>query len=118
MNVKWQVIYYVDEIGNNPVKKFLDKLAKKQQGKILRIIQYIQEYGLQSVIPHIKKLTGTPFWEIRILGKDNIRIIYVLPVSNQVLVLHGFIKKKQKTPLKELEIASSRYKSWKLNLDE
>jgi phage-related protein len=64
---------------------------------------------LQSVLPHIKKLRGTPLWEIRILGQDNLRVIYVVPYLDTVLVLHGFIKKTQKTPKKDLEVALSRY---------
>jgi len=63
-----------------------------------------------SVIPHIKKLTGTPLWEIRILGKDNIRIFYALMSKNGIIVLHGFIKKSLKTPSREIEVALHRYK--------
>lgn len=91
---------------------FLDTLESPTQSKLLRILHNIEEYGLQSVIPHIKKLSGTPFWEIRVLGKDNIRVIYVVPAKLQVLVLHGFIKKSPKTPPKELEIASSKYQEF------
>ena len=69
-------------------------------------------YGLSSLLPHVKKLTGTPLWEIRILGKDSIRILYVLIQEENVLVLHGFIKKTQKTPTKEIELATNRYGKW------
>lgn len=109
MNNKWKVIYYISTNGENPVSDFLDTLQKQTQSKLIRIFRNIEEYGLQSVIPHIKKLSGTPFWEIRVLGHDSIRIIYVVAVEFQILVLHGFIKKTQKTPLKELEIAKKRY---------
>ncbi|EKD91130.1 MAG: protein of unknown function DUF891 [uncultured bacterium] len=105
---KWQVIYF-KENGANPVSDFLDSLNSEQQSKVLRIFHHIKEYGLDSAIPHLRKLTGTPFWEIRVLGKDNIRVIYVVPTEKLVLALHGFVKKKQKTPSKEIEIASRRY---------
>jgi phage-related protein len=104
--------YYISSRGENPVKEFLDSLQENQQAKILRIFQYIEEYGLQVVLPHIKKLAGSPLWEIRILGKDNIRILYIIAEKNAILVLHGFIKKKQKTPHKEIDIAINRYKIW------
>lgn len=113
MDIKWQVIYFIDSQGNNPVSEFLDSLSDDQQSKVLRILHNIREYGLNSVIPHLKKLSGTPLWEIRILGRDNIRVIYVVPDRLKVLVLHGFIKKKQKTPPKEIEIALDRLKSIK-----
>lgn len=105
----WKVTYYLTKNGDNPVSDFLDTLQAQPQSKLLRIFSNIEEYGLQSVIPHIKKLSGTPFWEIRLLGQDNIRVIYVVPTQLQVLALHGFVKKSQKTPTKELKIASNRY---------
>lgn len=67
---------------------------------------------LQSVIPHVKKLSGTPFWEIRILGRDNIRTIYAVPEQKQVLILHGFVKKSPKTPTKEIKIALNRFQEY------
>ena len=72
----------------------------------------MKDYGISSVLPHVKKLTGVPLWEIRILGRDNIRVFYVMPTGHTVLVLHGFIKKKQKTPLKEIAIAIGRLADW------
>ncbi len=114
MDLGWKIIYYTSPSGDNPVSDFLDTLEQNSQSKILRVLHNIQEYGLDSVIPHIKKLTGTPFWEIRILGQNSIRIIYVVPVKFQIFVLHGFKKKTQKTPLKELEIASRRYNEYVL----
>lgn len=114
MDKKCQVVYFVDSKGNNPVSEFLDILSGNQQSKILRILHNIEEYGLSAVIPHVRKLSGTPLWEIRILGHDNIRIIYVIPDKFRVLLLHGFIKKKQKTPPKEIEIALNRLKLWQI----
>lgn len=116
MNPKWRVIYYVSPEGNNPVKAFLDGLTKQAQSKLLRIFDHIEEYGLQSVIRHIKKVSGTPFWEIRILGQDNVRLIYVIPTLFCILVLHGFTKKTQKAPLKELKIVSKRYQQYLLSI--
>lgn len=105
---KWEVIYYTSPSGGNPVSDFLDSLDKQTQSKLLRIVANIEEYGLLSVIPHIKKLSGTPLWEIRVLGKSNARVIYVVPTKTKVVLLHGFIKKSNKTPSKEINIALVR----------
>lgn len=110
-----KVYYYISASGENPVKKFIDCLSPLQQTKILRIFQTIEVYGLQSILPHCKKLTGTPLWEIRILGKDNIRILYVVSQKERVLVLHGFIKKTQKTSKSELMTTLNRLKEWEKN---
>jgi len=48
-----------------------------------------------------------------LLGKDNIRIIYLTKTKTSILTLHGFVKKKQKTPQKEINIALERYEVWK-----
>lgn len=106
------IYYYISPAGSNPVKQFIDSLTPQQQTKILRIFQYIQEYGLAAHLPQIKKLTGTSLWEIRVLGKHNLRILYVIPKENLALILHGFIKKTAKTPKKELKAALNRYQEW------
>lgn len=95
----------------SPIKEFIDQCPTQQQVKILRILQYLQEFGPTSAIPNSKKLKGTPLWELRILGKDNIRIIYAPLGKNKVVVLHIFLKKKRKTPRKEIELAFRRYKN-------
>ena len=110
-----KVTYYLTPKGDNPFAKFLDLLEHKQQTKVLRLIMQIEEYGLISVLPHTKRLLGTPFWELRILGKDNLRVIYVIPHKDSVLVIHGFNKKTQKTPLREIQTALKRFREWQLN---
>lgn len=115
MTQHYSVYYYISPSGDNYISAFLDSLTQKQQAKILRILQYIKEYGLSAVLPHTKKLTGTPLWEIRILGRDNIRVFYAVPLKNTILILHGFLKKSQKTPVHELQIAVTRYEQWKNN---
>lgn len=107
-----QVVYYTSVKGSNPVKDFLDSLQKSQKAKVFRIFQAYQAYGLTAIVPHTKKLRGIPLWEIRVLGKDNIRVIYLVQTDTSILVLHGFIKKTQKTPPKELSIALERYDEW------
>ena len=108
-----KVLYFISASGENPVSSFIQSCNKPQQVKIIRILKTLEEYGLQAIIPHVKKITATPFWEIRILGKDNIRIIYVISIRNNILLLHGFIKKSQKTPIKEIGICYKRYEEFK-----
>ena len=112
---KTTIIYYASPTSDNPVSDFLDRLTSIQQAKLLRIISYAEIYGLQSILPHVKKLSGTPLWEIRILGKDNIRAFYAVVHNNSIIILHGFIKKTQKTPPREISLALSRVKEWLQN---
>ncbi len=107
-----KVIYYTSTEGQNPPRRFIESLSERQQRKIIRLLTSIQEYGLIAAIPHIKKLTGTPLWEIRILGQDNIRVLYASVLSDSILIVHGFVKKSQQTPRKEIETALNRLKVW------
>lgn len=108
MTNSFKVIYYISPSGRIPVKEFLDTAGTKLKTKALRILMTIEEYGLQAIIPHVKKLTGTSLWEIRILGGDNVRILFVTQLERQILLLHAFIKKTNKTPAKEIAIALKR----------
>jgi phage-related protein len=112
-----KIYYFISSSGVNPVKDFINSLGYKQKIKIFHIFKLIAEYGINGVRQHIKKLSGTYLWEIRILGKDNIRILYVIPQKDIVLLLHGFIKKTQKTNPKEINIAIKRYRQWFLTND-
>ena len=101
--------FFLDHRGKNPVGDFLDE-NKNIKIKAMMIFHNITEFGLISVIPHIKKLSGLPLWEIRILGKDKARILYVSEIKDEIILLHAFKKKTQKTPMKEINIAIKRLK--------
>jgi len=118
MKTPYRIFYYTSTKGIIPAKKFLDSLEKSTKVKVFRIFQFYQSYGLTSIIPHTKKLKGYPLWEIRIRGKDNVRIIYAVYTKSSIIVLHGFLKKTQKTPQKNISIALERYKDWKKRFDK
>lgn len=101
------ISFYIDHRGRNPVGDFLDK-NKRIKIKVTMIIKNINEFGLISAIPHLKKLTGLPLWEIRILGKDSARILYAHSDGEKIVLLHAFKKKTNKTPKKEIDIAMRR----------
>lgn len=75
------------------------------------ISQLIEEFGLERVRePHVKRLRG-PLWEMRMKGKDGIsRALYVTAVGMRVVVVRVFVKKTQKTPKREIELALKRAK--------
>lgn len=111
---KWKIELYENAKGEKPVEEFFSSLEAKAMLKIKRAIELLEIFGLEGGYPHIKKLTGTDFWEYRILGSDSIRIFYVAMTGRMFLVLHGFKKKKQKTPVKEIKIAEERLGEYRL----
>lgn len=103
----WNVIFYEKENGTTPVQKFLDKLPVKHHAKALRDIDVLQKYGTALTEPHVKHIDGK-LWELRIKSASNIsRIFYFVPIGKTIVLLHGFIKKKQKTPSKEIKTATN-----------
>src|SRR3972149_4745143 len=104
----YKVSFYAPLGKTSPIKKFLDSCQPSLRTKILRQLRYVEEYGLNPAIPNIKKITNTSLWELRILGRDNIRIICVSQPEREVKVLHIFRKKKQKTQTNELNLALKR----------
>lgn len=108
MEEKWKIMLYKTPQGDAPVKEFIDSLELKAQSKVRNTINLLRDFGTKLGSPHIKKLTGTQLWELRILGSDSIRILYIAITGKTFLLLHGFKKKKDKTPLKEIRMAEDR----------
>lgn len=105
---KWKVILYRNSSGDYPVQEFIDSLEIKAQSKVKDTIKLLQEFGIQLGLPHVKKITGTQLWELRIVGSDSARVLYVAMTGKTFVLLHGFKKKKDKTPPKEIKIAEDR----------
>lgn len=74
MEEKWKVKVYETLNGDKPVEVFLNALDEKARLKISRTFELLEQFGLEGAYPHAKKLTGSPLWELRILGSDSIRI--------------------------------------------
>ena len=87
------------------VETFLESLNEKEIAKTIRTIELLEEFENNLGMPHSKHLTDG-LLELRIRGKREIRILYCFN-KNKALLLHAFIKKTQKTPEKELNIAKT-----------
>ena len=114
MENRWTVQFYKTINDESPVEEFITRLDIKAQNKAFEVLVLLQEYGINLRMPHAKKVIGTPLWELRIIGKDNIRIFYVTQTGKAFLILHAFKKKKQKTDKKEIKIALDRFTDHKL----
>lgn len=113
MNPLSSVEYY-NQNGRYPVLDFLRSLSAKEQAKIIREIDLLEEFGLALGMPHIRKMQGTDdIWELRIKhSSNNFRIFYFCFSDNRFILLHGMRKTTNKTPVKELKLASARKKRY------
>ncbi len=105
-NMSWKVDFY-----NDKVKQEIIGWPKRLRIKFLRVVELIEEMSPQSVgMPHIKALKQGLF-EIRVKSDEGIgRAMFCISSGKIVVVLSGFIKKTQKTPDSEIELARKRMK--------
>ncbi len=79
----------------------------------LHVAEMIEEYGPDLGMPHTAPM-GSGLFEIRAKGKEGIgRSLFCITKGNEIIILHSFIKKTQKTPVQDLEKARRRMKELK-----
>ncbi len=103
----WEIIYYDTLNGKQVIKDFIDSLQENAQAKLGRQLDLLEEHGNQLGMPHAKAMGGGLI-ELRIRGKQEVRIFYAFAFGKRIYLLHGFIKKTQTTPKRELAIARQR----------
>lgn len=106
----WRVEFYLDRHGREPVREFLATLSRKARAAIDSDIKLLQEFGTLVGTPTVRPITGVrKLWELRTKTTDGaIRIFYVAITGRKFVLLHGFLKKTNKTPPAELAIAIKR----------
>jgi len=104
--------FYKLDSGKEPVREWLLKLNQDDRRIVGKDIQKV-EFGWPIGMPYSRKLEKD-LWEVRsnISNGRIARILFCLQ-NNQMILLHGFIKKTQATPDKEKEIARKRMKGAK-----
>lgn len=85
------------------LREFIFSLEINTITKILRMIDLLENFGHRIGPPYSKKVSDGLF-ELRIRGIQEVRIFYTFH-DNSAYLLHGFVKKSQKIPRKELEKA-------------
>ena len=102
------------EILNETDAAEIAALPDDMQARFLRLAERVTSAGLESLSePHVKHLEGK-LWELRLTGRDGIaRTLYVTAIGRRVVVVRAFVKKTQKTPRSEIELALQRAKEVK-----
>jgi phage-related protein len=99
--------FYLTVSGRNPVREWLLELSKSDRYAIGKDIQMV-EFGWPIGRPHCAPL-GDGLWEVRSDLESNriARVIFCMGEGHMIL-LHAFIKKTQKTPQSDIDLALSR----------
>jgi len=108
-----EIHFYRTISGSCPVEEFFDSLSDKQIEKVLWVLRIIRDIDF---VPkeYLKKLVNTDdIWEIRVKSGSNIFRILGFFYKNKIIILtNGFMKKTQKTALKEIKLAQNRKKDY------
>jgi phage-related protein len=113
----FEVEFYEDRQGRQPVREVLielrnkaqsDKNARIQYQKILTHIRALETYGTRVGEPQVKHIGGS-LWELRPLSH---RIFFFYWRDNKYILLHHAVKKTQKTPSREIEQATRNLKDF------
>lgn len=100
------VSFYRTEAGNEPVREWLTEIPRDHKRMIGTEIKTVQ-IGWPIGMPVVRKL-DKGLWEVRVNLVDTIARVLFTVDGNVMVLLHGFIKKSQKTPASDLETARQR----------
>ena len=100
-------IFYRTEAGGEPVRVWLKGLAREDRKRIGEDIKTV-EFGWPIGMP-VCRFVGDGVYEVRTnLSQNRIaRVLFYIDRKSRMVLLHGFVKKTQRTPLQDLDLAAS-----------
>lgn len=103
--MEWQITYF-----NEKVFDVIQAWPKKLKARYMALTDVMCENGPNLGMPHTRALSQGLF-EIRVKAHGGIgRVFYCVQMKNEIVILHSFIKKTQKTPGNALKIAMKHLK--------
>ena len=103
---------YVTEEGKCPVSDFIKSLDPKMRAKVFKSIDLLRVNGSMLREPFSKPIRDGIF-ELRARqGSDISRVLYFFVIGNTAVLTNGFVKKTQKTPSNEIELAKKYRKDY------
>ncbi len=106
---KLPAFFYESALGNRPVREWVLGLSVEDRKVVGRDIQKV-EFGWPLGMPYCRSL-GNGLWEVRSgLTDGRIGRVIFCVVRERMVLLHGFVKKTQKTPAQDLRLARRRMK--------
>jgi phage-related protein len=104
----WRIEYY-----NRRVQAWADGLPPGIQADLLHLFRRMREHGPALGMPYIRMLGGG-LCEVRAKGEEGIgRAFFCAVVGRRIVILHGFVKKTERAPHYEMELARQRLKEVK-----
>jgi len=106
--MKWKITFFNAKVERKTLSFPVSILAN-----FVHIVEMIEDLGPSLGKPYTAPM-GKGLFEIRSKGKEGIgRSFFCLVKNKEIVILHSFIKKSQKTPKKEIDLARARMKEVK-----
>lgn len=104
----WNVEFYRDDRGNRPVEKFLEGLPAGHLGKVLQVLQMLEERGPNLPFPYSSQVEGR-LRELRVhFGRMLYRILYYGDAERTFVLLHALEKRTSALPVEDVTVAMKR----------
>ncbi len=109
-NIDYKVNFYRNsQTSKSPVLEYINNLSHKERAKILKYVEFLREHKGYLDEPYSKHVKGK-IRELRIdFGKNRFRIFYFTFIKKTIVLLHAFLKRTEKTPIKEIKKAEENY---------
>ncbi|MDC9582244.1 type II toxin-antitoxin system RelE/ParE family toxin [Xenorhabdus sp. PR6a] len=105
--MSWNIDFY-----HGVMDSILD-MPPKIQARMLKLLELMEQHGANLGSPHTEPM-GNGLFELRAKAQEGIgRGLFCYLDGSNVYILHAFVKKSQKTPKKDLDLAKSRMKEVK-----
>ncbi len=102
------VRFFRSDAGNEPVRDWLLEMSAPDRKTIGTDIKTVQ-FGWPLGMPLVRKMSAD-LWEVRSRLDHRIARVLFTTVGQEMVLLHGFIKKSAKTPVDDLDVAKARLK--------
>ncbi|ODC02576.1 hypothetical protein BFW38_02455 [Terasakiispira papahanaumokuakeensis] len=102
--MSWIIDFY------SGVEDVITEMPPRIQARMIRLLELMEAHGANLGPPHTIPM-GDGLFEIRAKAKEGIgRAFFCYMKGERIYVLHAFVKKSQKTPKKDLDLAKTRMK--------
>ncbi len=104
----WAVLFYIEDNGRSPIEEFVLGQNERTQARLRWSIEQLRARNISAREPLVKHVQGK-LYELRVESQANAyRVLYFIFTSRRIVLLHGFQKKTQKTPSREIAVAVKR----------
>lgn len=109
---KFSAEFFQKQDGTKPAKEFLLSQNTKMQAKLFGLIDILEEKGNQLREPYSKPLEDGIFELRGRVGTDTARVLYFFYYEGRIILTNGFVKKTNKTPRNQIELAKQYKKEF------